>query len=490
MAEPGAARHARASYLPAMGELPRLVERLSAAGFSVRKRMGGGVEVDRPSEASPPTDVDVQRLADVEDLRELRLPRVDPTRLGPGFLHSLASLEAVWLWPTTLNADWTRALAALPRLSRLGITSGAFAPRSFEELAACPALQELNLQGYGRVHGPELAALAATPLERLHLHQLEPLTDGGAGLATLAGLRFLSLELGTAENEFVRVARQLPRLAELVVCDGPAGDAAIEALAGHPTLRSLSIYRCHTTPSGLDALRRLPGLERFATSGPGTEMPSLAPFEPLPALTSLDVSITAECTRFDALGQLPRLERLQVMGPYPHVPRFAEPGCLRVLNGRSVLRHLALQNVALGDADLADLMPAPALEHLSMEPASVTDAGLAALRHAPRLRHLFLSGSAITDTGLKHLRANRDLESLCLDGARIDGHGLRHLRHLPRLDCLMLNQCGLGDAAVRPLTELPALGCLHVVDHRMSRTAFEELDQTLARVWVDEHMGF
>ena len=469
-----------------MATREQLPARLQGPGYSVRS-VGAGLAIGRAWKALPVTSDELAALASVAGLRELDLGRTDTHSLDCEELHGFAVVETLTLVEADLDVRWVRELARLPLLRTLKLCDCTFGPGAFEELGAAGHLSRLELTGPTEVDGPELAALANTPLESLKLNQGKPLTDKGAGLAAVSSLRCVELWHGASADVVISSLAGLPRLDEVHVVDGGATDVTLEALAGVSRLRVLSVHRNAVTPAGLRHLSRLTALEELAVSGEGLFAQDVEFLAGLRALRKLNIHVLAP--RLDALALLTRLEELHIAAPHPTRPRFLAAGSLRCLSRLPRLRNLWLHGLRLEDADAADLLPLPALEELAIGPCALTDAALSLLRSlGTQLRDLGLSDSAVTDQGLVSLSAFKALVGLRLDGAPITGPGLRHLAS-PHLDCLMLNDCGVTDLAIEPLSRLTSLTCLHLVGHRMSRGAFDRLAAALPRTWVDEDIG-
>jgi hypothetical protein len=110
--------------------------------------------------------------------------------------------------------------------------------------------------------------------------------DPGRVLARFPRLKRLviyekSTETGMTGDEWAQLCRGLracPQLAHLNMGGVHLDDAAIAELAGHPTLRSLSVHMGHLTPACTEALGTIPNLKEFYVSKGSNQ--SKAPVDP------------------------------------------------------------------------------------------------------------------------------------------------------------------------------------------------------------------
>ena len=95
---------------------------------------------------------------------------------------------------------------------------------------------------------------------------------------------------------------------------------------------------------------------------------------------------------------------------------------------------VSLENLNVGDADLAELPALCELRTVWLDNTQVTDVGLASLSHLKNLRELSLGNTKLTDAGLIHLASLTSLERLDLSGTQATGDGVNELqRRLPNL---------------------------------------------------------
>ncbi len=127
---------------------------------------------------------------------------------------------------------------------------------------------------------------------------------------------------------------------------------------------------------------------------------------------------------------------------------------------RKEVPGLAVVNMELTGADLAELREVPDLEVLLLRAVKVGDADLKALECLKALHTLGLEETAVTAAGLKRLEGLPALTTLRLAGLEIADRAMGELRYLPRLKSLRLSDSGVGArglAVLRDLSHLEAL---------------------------------
>lgn len=241
----------------------------------------------------------------------------------------IRTLQDLTLARPTVTATGMAALAALPDLRKLTITSSRLRDEALVPLVGAPKLAHLKLLSNGRLTGATIATLAKMPaLGQIDLYG----TPVGGALAPLAGLPALkSLTIttsGVTDDDLAALAAA-PALTELHFGDNPeVGDRGVTALAGSKTLATLSMHRTLVTDTGLAAIAAMPTLVWLSV---------------------------AENTVGDATA--------------------------KALVG-SRLKQLDMRATDLTDAGLAELARIPTLTSIGAVATRITDAGIAAYKQA------------------------------------------------------------------------------------------------------------
>ncbi|MGN6104206.1 MAG: hypothetical protein ACTHU0_03810, partial [Kofleriaceae bacterium] len=179
--------------------------------------------------------------------------------------RSLASLE---LPGAQITARGAAAIASIPQLRRLRLSSSSVGDAGVRELAALAGRAPGHgLRSLGLGHCETLTAAACEAIGRmteLSFLDLSANAIDGTGLPHLAALsRLTTLDLGFLELG----DRDLPAIAELTELTSLSlafsrgiTDEAIEVLARLPRLRRLDLAATAITPTGIERLAELPHL--------------------------------------------------------------------------------------------------------------------------------------------------------------------------------------------------------------------------------------
>jgi hypothetical protein len=135
----------------------------------------------------------------------------------------------------------------------------------------------------------------------------------------------------------------------------------------------------------------------------------LANLKKYPQVGAVDVFDVSPCTAkgFAALKDLPNLRKFVAGRGVLNAPAVAAIG------GCTELRHLALLNCGLTDAELAGLKDLTLLEHLALsENPGITDKGMAGVKSLERLRVLYMNKTSVGDKGLAELKSLDGLRTL------------------------------------------------------------------------------
>ncbi|MBV9879853.1 MAG: hypothetical protein JO180_05115 [Gemmatirosa sp.] len=405
------------------------------------------------------TDGAMARLARLDFVTRVLLDGAQ--QLGDdGLLHLAAMPQLEHLdvsgWHSPITDRGLAVLRHLPRLRRFQMSwPQRVTDAGVAHLAACDALEDVNVMGT-RTGDGLLAALAGKPaLRRLHtgrlttdaglallrhvpvfatwqggepethlmsasagpnaLHLDGPFTRAGlASVAALEGLFGLSFfwHVSALRGDDMGAIRDLPHLGFLGCQDALCDDDAMRHIGAMPHLRMLMGQGAVATDEGFASLARSRTIERIW----GRDCPNLggrgfAALATMPALHGLAVS----CRNVDdaALALLPTFPALRALTPmdvsddgFRHVgacARLEELSCMYCHDtGDVATGHLAnltrLRTYYAGktritDASLDILAGIDALEKIELwQTAGVTDAGVASLAALPRLRELSISG--------------------------------------------------------------------------------------------------
>jgi Leucine-rich repeat (LRR) protein len=325
-----------------------VAERIEAlGGYVVRDSEGGIVEVSLARTWA--TDIDVERVAQIKDLKRLDLSFTYVTDRGIEQLRSLRQMEELTLDTAEFITDsaisYLRANQALRRLvlrgtditdvalpyladltglRSLDISFTMLGDVGLESLPALTEMEELKLGG-NRITGINLNFLKLLPkLKKLSFHGIQrrnaaacwsPLiTDLDLdAISLLSGIEELDLGIGISLGMGGEPAA--PGGGNCRVAGGiQVSDLGLAKLAKLKKLRRLDVSGAQLTPAGLNVLRSLPRLERLSVWNCAALDDSAARvLGAVPSLVNLDVSYTAMGDEgLRSLAALPNLKYLYV----------------------------------------------------------------------------------------------------------------------------------------------------------------------------------
>lgn len=424
---------------------------------------------------------DLERLAGLERLRELRLP-------GP-------------LW--NRNADGgkdlsaqTRHLAGLTTLRKLTFSdhfldSIRFRDQGLEEIKTLTGLQELGLRQAG-ITGKSLAPFSA--LEVLDI-TLCPVTDEGfASVAGMSNLRRLWAGNTLITGAALAAIESLTKLEDLDLSGTEVDDEGLRRLAGLRKLRRLNLQGTRVTDAAAEILARLPLLEDLNLYRTRVSNAGLARLKTLSNLRDLDLRYSRvteagiDELRSAIAGLRVAFVSTSGRGPAAEIPEIRTEAELRdwihALGGKVWIDNGAVVDVSLRAASITDAAVAlltrlKQLRRLDLEGTEVGDEAAAHLAQLHSLEELILNGTAFTDAGIARLASLRALkrfhaantyvegegfaewtapiEDLTLLGAPVNDRGLRAITRLKSLRRLHLAESDLTDDGVSALAELPNL---------------------------------
>jgi hypothetical protein len=400
----------------------------------------------RISVQGPQSDRDWETIFGV--MKEHRIARLDAGALSDAAMKRLADLDHV----THLNIGGSKALT----------DEGA------RQLARMPQLRDLDFGGWtSPITDRGLEALRhLTELRRFQICWARGISD--AGIANLAGC---------------------DQLESVNLLGTPAGDGAIQALAGKRHLRQFSTGR-GVTDRGLALLHQLPifktwhggevkiGLmsadaepNRLLIDGPFTDA-GLASLVGLDGLFGL--TFFWHCPAFTSAG----------LEPLKHLPNLGFLGCQDEHCNDEAMRHIAAlprlrmlmgQGAVAGDDGFEALSRSETIEYIwGRECPNLGGRGFAALAAMPALRGLAVSCKNVDDASLAQLPSFPSLRGFMpMD---VPNAGFRHVGRCENLESLWCMYCReTGDAATEHIAGLPLLKTYYAGMTRITDRSLEIL---------------
>ena len=342
----------------------------SQGGSVVRAADGRIVEVSLARTWA--TDNDVQRLAELKDLKRLDLSLTYVSDRGIESLHKLSQLEDINLFAAEFITDAAVAflrphrglrrlnlrgtdvtdtslqyVAQLTALQKLDISQTQISDPGIELLAPLAQLEDLNLGG-NKISGVSLNVLKLLPkLKKLSFSGIQRrnaglcwapvITDREMDtIALLTNLEELDIgwRVGLGNPNPATKGRPQSGESECRIVGGTrVTDAGIAKLTALKQLRRLDISGSPVTPSGIKRLEGLQRLERLSIWNCTALDDSIAPtLAGLPHLTSVDLSYTgvgdATLKQLAGLGRLKEvyLTDTKVTGEAAEALRKSKPG--------------------------------------------------------------------------------------------------------------------------------------------------------------------
>jgi hypothetical protein len=431
------------------------------------------------------TDVDLERLATLKAVEGLGL---DGTRqiTAHGLrqieqLRHLRQLAIYW----QLNAMDLPAIAAIPHLEDLNLSTYGHETRQYEGLASLTHLRQLNLAGIGLDDSSIQYLKSLVALQELNLARNEQLTD--KGLAYLQGLRDLqALDLSETDKISDAGLKKLTNLANLKTLKLGYGkgitDNGITHLKDLQNLRFLDVSRIG--PVGVNAIGDLPLLEHVSIGAfvPGDAKPGLSPLRSLRWLEIGHVE-GKNPGQVDLPINLQRLHLLNSTAPRLNLQSATNIENVKIWFNRSFSDHKPQNLTWLGSI--------PELRELTL--AGWVQSDVMAVAELSQLRTLNLEGqqcvSAIGDKGMRALGRLQNLESLRIvdwyDGGNETmeevNAGLDALTNLKNLQRLKLQ--GFSKVTSRSLASIRELKQLRVLNLSLYGGQLDaSLDDTLTRM--------
>jgi internalin A len=211
------------------------------------------------------TDAGLVHLAEMTQLKSLKLQSPGITNQGLKTLQPLTSLKALALEQSAVNDEGLPLLAQFPQVVDFSLLEcGEVTDAGLVHLAKLPRLRQLNLRATP-IDGSGLAVLKELPeLAGLNLSQTQLGDDGLAHLATCVKMKKLQLWQTNVSSAGLAPLAGLKELEELRL-DNNFGidDAAAEHLAKLTSLTKLNLENTLVSDTGLAQLKTLKNLRQL-----------------------------------------------------------------------------------------------------------------------------------------------------------------------------------------------------------------------------------
>lgn len=327
------------------------------------------------------------------------------------------------------DIDW-RPLAGSSTLTDLEIDLGKVTEQDVKALAAIPRLTRLRLFSFGAIPKDISAFESSTYLEELFIVAI--VED--------------KLEVGSIPS--------LPRLKRLQLPG--VDDRVCHALAGSKTLDWLCLAQGDITDEGLASLRDITTLEYLDITGTCV---SDASVDTLATLTHLDTlfAVNGRMT-FEGLSRLcerGNVKRISLLYG-PENPSF--PGIYGRPSEKTPRSGAIPAEVFLGKP-LAD---GSGVTSISFPVANLPKGFFDVLPQLTNLKDLSLHGSNVTDDDLASVAKVNSLTALELNRTTVTGKGLEKLAELPALERLSISEPDEWEPVMEALRRFPALRRLSV----------------------------
>ena len=208
------------------------------------------------------TNVRGVALGRLTTLEELDLSGAPVNDESAKQLAQLVNLRKLRLSYTDLTDAAYAGLKSLPRLEHLDLAGNDVGDKGLAEISSIASLTELNLS-YGRLTDKGMEHLK--PLQNLTWLELARtrVTDAGiASLTDLKNLAVLNLDDTKVTDKSLEVLKPLPRLQDLRLDGATITDAGVETLCAMTSLKSLNLYHTLVSEKGYQRLRQaLPGCQ-------------------------------------------------------------------------------------------------------------------------------------------------------------------------------------------------------------------------------------
>ncbi len=381
------------------------------------------------------TNLGLINLVKCKSLRSVSLEGTKVTDLGLKLLSKLPNLQSLSLGVYDEGANVTdKGLPAVGRLSQLRslrLSGTPITDDGLAHLADLNKLEHLSIDNT-QVTNAGLRHLAGLKsLKQLRAYNLADgdINDEGARhLGPILSLERIVARLSLTDKGVAQIAK-LPRL-QSIQLDGDGGrvtNHAIRSLAGHPTLKRVSLSDCAITYDALAHMKTIPNLEDLSISRSGLDARGLVHLKEMPALRFLRLHFGRESDRrsqmqlsLEPLRQLRQIHWLDLSG------EGISGEQLEPISGLTQLEHLDINDIILDDASASHLSRLTTLTDFRLNESRITDRGLSFLSDMKKLQHLTIP-CLVTDDGLKSIKELQSLRMLQIASPYITKNGLAEL---------------------------------------------------------------
>jgi hypothetical protein len=377
-------------------------------------------------------DADIEALANVPELRSVRLAGPKLTRAGFDRLGRFPNLDELTI-EEALAPDRLTPLEQLPPWTVVRVT-----------------LDKQNRDAFAKLNARRIAKLGKLSPAEKHSAGVRFLRAIGANPAPF-GKPLTGAGLGQSgiDDAQMQLLAHLPELESVYISESDVTTAGVAHLAGLKRLKSLTLFQTRVTSiTALAGLTELEALRLFPDSDVQMGDAGLAVLEKFPKLQDLYLNDDAAgADTVQRLAGLTKLHRLDLT-----LPALQGDESLAALAKLTDLRTLSLHGGKVSDGGLEHLAGLKRLESLDIRVAAGPGAGFRHLAGLDRLRYLYVNGDGVTDLGMEQLRGLTGLRSIMAQGSAVSEKGARQLAaRLPRVTII------LDKAVVKTPTETVTL---------------------------------
>ena len=209
------------------------------------------------------TKLDVNQLATIKKLRDLRLHDADVTADGLACFSSMQNLTSLVLDGTTISDSTLQALDKLPALQYLSLYQTNITSQGLKYISGISSLKRLLINTDPAVGADGLEAISRlTGLEELELPSVTDET-GLKHLRRLTNLRYLSLGKTPISAASLDDLRDLKNLEKLLVVIEDNQNTHLGVLQAFQKLQILVLYGSTITDTDLDDIAKIEGLQNL-----------------------------------------------------------------------------------------------------------------------------------------------------------------------------------------------------------------------------------
>jgi hypothetical protein len=408
------------------------------------------------------------------------------------FLPSIGPPPPLWRQPM---AAWLRGKPMVPPRWRVTFTKGTSLEQMREFLDLFPTVRHVQIDGDDATkevlqllaaHGPydflrfqnllvidkekaqQIAQIRCN--EGVGFRNQESSDDALMNLAN-AGVT-VDVYLGddwwrNVGDEGLKAVAKLPKI-RIVLANCLGTDEGVRALAGHPSITSLSLNGPHYTDATTDVILSLPRLQQVSFSGTSHTDAGLAKaITGCPARTINLHNVDVGEQTIAALASASGLTHLT----FRDVDLSTEQ-CNAL--AKLPLGSLELHGKSFTDDHIAQLAPfAKALNHIVLDTPQVTDAGLSWLKGAKNITGLRLDNTQATADLWSSLPYLGAIEHVGMGGGNFDAETIGYTSKMPKLSYIALTGSRIDDATLELLP--PDIPSIALLDTRVTPEGLKKL---------------